>query len=470
MTETAVPTVVPSPVGEGVDLSRVHFVGIGGSGMLPLARVCAARGLTVSGSDVRPEAAGEELAALGVRVLSGQQAWHVPGDATAVVFTHAVGADNPEIREAQRRGIPLVHRSMALDAVMEGRTAIGVTGTHGKTSTTGMLASALSHEGCAPSYVLGGRFADGDLGGRHGAGKLFVAEVDESDRTLVNTRVDIAVIPSVGFDHPENYRDLAAHLDAYEEFAGRMRPGGTVVLHVGSDVGSDGGRELAERLRRDGVQLVAVGGGPEVDWRVEGARTDARGSRGVLHGPDGATYPLELRVLGAHQVHNAACAVAAAHAAGVDPGIVARKLVSSAGVRRRLSPVPGVAWAYDSFAHHPVEVAADLAAAREVAAGGRVLVVFQPAGRARLNAFGPELGRALAAADEVVLTGAPDGAARLGHTGVVEEDRAAAVAYVAQAARPGDVVLLMGTGDLVDHGHLLADATARSAELVGAAA
>ena len=466
MTDTAVPTVVPNPVGEGVDLTRAHFVGIGGSGMLPLARVCAERGLTVSGSDVRPEAAGEELAALGVRVLSGQQAWHVPGDATAVVFTHAVSADNPEIREAQRRGIPLVHRSMALDAVMAGRTLIGVTGTHGKTSTTGMLASALSHAGCEPSYVLGGRFADGAPGGRHGAGKLFVAEVDESDRTLVNTRVDIAVIPSIDFDHPENYRDLAAHLDAYEEFARRMRPGGAVVLHVGGD----GGRELAERLRRDGTRLVTVGTGPEVDWQVEGARTDARGSRGVLHGPEGATYPLELRVLGAHQVHNAACAVAAAHAAGVDPGTVARKLTSFTGVRRRLTPVPGAARAYDSFAHHPAEVAADLAAAREVAAGRRVLVVFQPAGRARLDAFGTELGRALAAADEVVLTGTPDGAMWLGHTGVVEQDRAAAVAYAAGAARPGEVVLLMGTGDLVDHGHLLADASARNADLAGAAA
>jgi UDP-N-acetylmuramate--alanine ligase len=472
MTETAVPTITPTPLAGPVDLRRVHFVGIGGTGMLPLARVCAERGSRVSGSDVKESEALQALAGLGVRVHAGHAARNVPADATAVVFTHAVDEDNPEIKAAELRDIPLVHRSTVLDQVMVGRTAIGVLGTHGKSSTAGMLAKGLSRMGRAPSFVVGGELDGPASGGRLGSGGLFVAEVDESDRTLVNVEVNLAVITNIEHDHPETYANVGEHLDIYEKFVQGMRPDGIVVLSTDSA----GCRELAARLSRaeDGPQLVTFGTSANATWRISEPRTgDGRGTA-ALTGPQGAELALTLSVPGVHQLHNATAVVAAVHALGLDVTELVRQLRHFEGVKRRLSPVGGAGAevrVYDSYAHHPTEIAADLAAARSLAGTGRVLAVIQPGGQARLAAFGTEIGQALAAADQVVITDAVPAlvpaslrevaAAVTSAGGVVaaiEPDRADAAAAVAEVARPGDVVVLIGTGDLADHGtHVTAE-------------
>ncbi|MFD7769850.1 UDP-N-acetylmuramate--L-alanine ligase [Streptomyces sp. NPDC059787] len=472
MAETAVPRIVPSlEVGAQVDLSRVHFVGIGGMGMLPLARVCAERGFTVTGSDLRSSAGTEMLAACcGVTVHIGHAAAQLPADATAVVFTHAVAADNPEIEAAVERGIPVVHRSMALQAVMEGKTTVGVLGTHGKTSTAGMLAVGLTGIGQDPTYVVGGDLhGSAASGGRAGLGDILVAEVDESDRTHLGLSVDIAVITDIGHDHPENYAGVEDHVDAYAEFVGGMGSNGVLVLNADSPAC----RELAARLHTTGTgpRLVTFGRTPNATWRLTDVEWEGGGGTATLHGPGGRVLDLRLPLPGVHQLMNAAAVVAASDALNQDIDLLVKKLAGFGGVARRMSlrgEAAGVR-VYDSYAHHPTEITADLAAAHALTGGrSRVLAVFQPAGQARLDAFGADFALALAGADEVVLTDSASGVreASLRELSVmvssvdsgdapVERDRAAAVTVAAAAARPGDVVMLIGTGDLVEYGQTL---------------
>lgn len=252
MAETAVPTIAPNvSTGGPVDLERPHFVGLGGMGMLPVARVCAERGSTVSGSDARTSEGLKELARCGVTVHTGHAAEQVPADATVVVFTHAVGADNPEILEARRRGIPVVHRSAVLNALMAAdRTPVAVLGTHGKTSTAGMLAFLLSRMAQEPSYVVGGDLDVPGSGGRAGKGGFFVAEVDESDRSHIGVGMNVAVITNIGHDHPESYASQADHVDAYEQCVRiGLHENGTLVLSADDP----GCRELASRLAMRGM-------------------------------------------------------------------------------------------------------------------------------------------------------------------------------------------------------------------------
>ncbi|MEV5774206.1 UDP-N-acetylmuramate--L-alanine ligase [Streptomyces antimycoticus] len=482
MTETAVPKIIATAsAGDPVDLRRVHFVGIGGAGMLPLARVCAERGFTVSGSDMRQTKALEVLAGLGVRVHTGHAATQVPADATAVVFTHALDEDNPELQAAREHGVPLVHRSTVLNALMASTTAIGVLGTHGKTSVAGMLAHALTGMGHAPTYVVGGDIQGPASGGHAGNGDVFVAEVDESDRTHLNVHVNVAVLTNIEFDHPENYGDASDHITGYEQFALGMQPGGTLVLNADSR----GCRELASRLALAGrgPRLVWFGTSAHATWRVTNAVCAQGEGMATLRGPGGAELDLTLRVPGTHQLLNAAAATAAAHAVGLDGAGTAGCLGTFEGVARRMSPAGEVAGVrvYDSYAHHPSEITADLAAARSLLAedGGRVIAVFQPAGQARHEAFGGGFAAALADCDEVVLTGHP----RVGQEAVrglsaavdeaggrcrgVEWDRATAAACAVAVARPGDVVVLIGTGDLAEYGQAV---TGELSRLVEAAA
>ncbi|MEV3853127.1 UDP-N-acetylmuramate--L-alanine ligase [Streptomyces sp. NPDC050095] len=485
MTETAVPRITPTiENAAAVDLSRAHFVGIGGTGMLPLARVCAEWGLRVSGSNDVPFAGQEEIARFGAAVHIGHGEDQVPDDATAVVFTHAIGDTNPEIAAARQLGIPLVHRSTALACLMRSRTAIGVLGTHGKTSTAGMLSVGLSRMGHTPSYVIGGDLEGPASGGRVGSGHFFVAEVDESDRTHLNVDVNVAVVTNIEHDHPENYASELDHVDAYEVFVRGMRASGTLILNADSP----GTRELAARLSMagDGPRVVTFGLSSNATWRITepSVQEDGRGTA-TLTGPSGLEFELAVRVPGVHQLLNATACVAAVHALGLDCDLAVEQFGYFDGVARRMSlagEAEGVR-VYDSYAHHPTEVTADLVAAHAmVGSEGRVLAVFQPAGQVRMNLFSPEFAAALAGADEVVLTNSvvPVTTASLselaeavteagGSVTAIEDDRAEATKSVASVARPGDVVVLMGTGDLVDFGPVLTATLTEQGEAVSAA-
>ncbi|MFD9285237.1 UDP-N-acetylmuramate--L-alanine ligase [Streptomyces mirabilis] len=469
MAETAVPKIVPSvSAGEPIDLTRPHFVGIAGTGMLPVARVCSERGFAVSGSDTRASERMEELTRLGVTVYTGHAAEQVPADATAVVFTHAIESGNPEILAALERGVPVVHRAAALDALMAGHMAVGVLGTHGKSSTSGMLAVTLSRMGQSPSYMVGADIEGPGSGGRAGSSGLFVAEIDESDRTLLGVGVNVAVVTNIGYDHPENYADAAGYVDVFEAFVRGMRAGGAVVLNADSS----GCRELQSRLSAgDGPRVVTFGESTEADWRLTEMACTGRRSTALLCGPQGQEFHLTLRIPGVHQLLNAAGAMAALAVLGQDLDLAVEELGYFDGVQRRMSSAGMMAGVriYDSYAHHPTEITADLKAARALLPGqGRVITVFRPTGQARLDAFGSEFATALASSDAVVLTGDArsiseaslrEVSVSIGQAGgavlAVETARERAVMCASTAAREGDVVVLMGTGDLNECGVLL---------------
>ena len=472
------------------ELGRVHFVGLGGAGMSGIARIMLARGVVVSGSDTTADSVAlSELAALGARVCVGHAAGHL-GDADTLVVSSAIRADNPELVEANRRGLRVVHRAAALGALMFGRRVIAVTGTHGKTSTTSMIATVLietSEAGAGPAYAIGGVLAATGVGAADGDGPCFVAEADESDGSFLMYSPDIAVVTNVDADHLDNYGTEAAYRASFAAFLGRVKPDGLLVT-CADDSGT---RDLAAHARALGLRVVSYGESPDADYRIVGVTTSgmetsfsirAEPSAGQSQpGPFGGKIDLDLRlrVPGHHNALNAAAAFAAAVQLGIEPSRVAAALASYRGAARRLEPkgeARGVR-VLDTYAHHPTELAADLRAARDITtAGGRVIAVFQPHLFSRTRIFAAEFGAALGLADEAVVldvyaaredpepgvTGklvadaVPGGAARY------VPDFADVPAVVAALAQPGDLVLTMGAGDITKMGPLVLDEIAAS--------
>jgi UDP-N-acetylmuramate--alanine ligase len=483
------------------ELGRVHFVGIGGAGMSGIARIMLARGVVVSGSDTTADSVAlAELAALGARVRVGHAAGHL-GDADTLVVSSAIRADNPELVEANRRGLPVVHRAAALGALMFGRRVIAVTGTHGKTSTTSMIATVLietSEAGAGPAYAIGGVLAATGVGAADGDGPCFVAEADESDGSFLMYSPDIAVVTNVDADHLDNYGTEAAYRASFAAFLGRVKPGGLLVT-CADDSGT---RDLAAHARALGLRVVSYGESPDADYRIAGVTTSgmetsfsiraepsAEPSAAAAAGTTGAEpsagqsrpgpfgkidVDLRLRVPGHHNALNATAAFAAAVQLGIEPGRVATALASYRGAARRLEPkgeARGVR-VLDTYAHHPTELAADLRAARDITtAGGRVIAVFQPHLFSRTRIFAAEFGAALGLADEaivldvyaaredpepgvsgqLIVDAVPGGRARF----VPDPARAAAVADA--IAEPGDLVLTMGAGDITALGPRLVE-------------
>ncbi|GGY74790.1 UDP-N-acetylmuramate--L-alanine ligase [Streptomyces omiyaensis] len=451
-------------------MERPHFIGIGGAGMSGIAKILAQRGAKVAGSDAKDSPTAEALRAHGVTVHVGHAADHLADDASAVVVSSAIRADNPELARAAELGIPVVHRSDALASLMDGLSAIAVAGTHGKTTTTSMLAVALTELGADPSYAIGGDLSGPGTNARHGAGEVFVAEADESDRSFQKYDPRVAIVLNVELDHHANYASMDEIYESFEKFAAKIRPGGTLV--VGEHAGA---RELARRVAASGrgdLEIVTVG---------EGDGSDARILKIVPHGMksevtvalDGAEHTFTVSVPGRHYAHNAAAALAAGARAGLDPAALAQALTAYTGVGRRLQlkgEAAGVQ-VIDSYAHHPTEMTADLEAMRGAAGGARLLVVFQPHLFSRTQELGKEMGDALALADaSVVLDIYParedpipgitselilDAARAAGADVTAVHDKTEVPAAIEGMARPGDFVLTMGAGDVTDLGPLI---------------
>ncbi|MFJ4092721.1 UDP-N-acetylmuramate--L-alanine ligase [Kitasatospora sp. NPDC089913] len=442
-----------------------HFIGIGGAGMSGLAKILAVRGASVSGSDSKESETVLALRALGAAVHIGHAAEHVPDGASSIVVSSAIRADNPELAAARERGIPVVHRSDALAALMGGRRALAVAGTHGKTTTTSMLAVALGELGLDPSYAIGGDLDAPGSNAHHGTGEIFVAEADESDRSFHKYAPEVAIVLNVELDHHANYASIDEIHESFETFVARITPGGTLVVSADHD----GARELTARVAgREGLNVVTVGAAEDADLRV--LSVVARGMTSeVTVLLDGEELHFTVSVPGRHYAHNAVAALAAGVALGVPAADLAKALGAYTGVRRRLQlkGEAGGVQVIDSYAHHPTEMTADLEAIRE-ATEGRVLVVFQPHLFSRTQQLAEEMGAALALADaSVVLDIYParedpipgvtselilDAARRAGAEVTAEHDFAAAPALLAGLARPGDLLLTMGAGDVTNLG------------------
>ncbi|MFF4032831.1 UDP-N-acetylmuramate--L-alanine ligase [Streptomyces sviceus] len=455
-------------------MDRPHFIGIGGAGMSGIAKILAQRGAKVAGSDAKDSATAQALRALGATVHIGHAAEHLAADATCVVVSSAIRADNPELARAAELGIPVVHRSDALASLMDGLRPIAVAGTHGKTTTTSMLAVSLSELGLRPSYAIGGDLDAPGSNALHGEGEIFVAEADESDRSFHKYAPEVAIVLNVELDHHANYASMDEIYESFETFVGRIAKGGTLVINADHE----GARELTRRVTASGVRVVTYGDAEDADVRVlsvvaQGLRSEVT----VLL--DGAELTFAVSVPGRHYAHNAVAALAAGVALGVPAEDLAPALAAYTGVKRRLQlkgEAAGVQ-VIDSYAHHPTEMTADLEAMRAAAGDARILVVFQPHLFSRTQELGKEMGEALALADgSLVLEIYParedpipgvtseliiDAARAAGADVTPVRDKADVPEVVAGMAKAGDLVLTMGAGDVTDLGPLILDRLAK---------
>ncbi|HEY6793406.1 MAG TPA: UDP-N-acetylmuramate--L-alanine ligase [Kineosporiaceae bacterium] len=476
-------------------LGRVHFIGIGGAGMSGIARILLTRGLQVSGSDAKDSRGLAALRALGADVCVGHAAEHVDGAATVVVSS-AVRESNPELARARAEGLLVLHRSQALAAVMAGRRGVAVAGTHGKTTTTSMLTVALQHCGADPSFAIGGELTEGGANAHDGSGDMFVAEADESDGSFLIYRPAVSIITNVEPDHLDHYGSPEAVEAAFDAFTDRIVPGGLLVA-CADDPGACRVAGRAARRRPDLV-VRTYGEGPGADVLV--ADLDASASRVSFRlavaapAPQGAGAPrpegvaepatgrLRLRVPGRHNALNAAAAWTAAVGLGMPADRVAAGLESFAGTRRRFEAKGEAAGVrvIDDYSHHPTEVAAALRAARAVAGAGRVIAAFQPHLFSRTRIFAADFAEALGLADEVVVLDVYPAREdpEPGVTGALIADRvplgpgqvvfvpswSKVAAELAARARPGDVVLTIGAGDITMIGPELLETLAGSRE------
>ena len=545
----------PVPLAE---YGRTHMIGVGGAGMSVIARLLAARGLPVSGSDAVASETLEQLRADNINVSAPHDASLVAADGLPVVDTvvvsSAVRESNPELTAARAANLRILHRSHALASLMADERCVAVAGAHGKTTTSAMVVAVLRACGLDPSFAIGGSVIVADPtgegasgvhtpGGHLGGSSVLVAEADESDGSFLDYHPDIAVVTNVEPDHLDHYGSEAAFAEAFEQFAANIRPGGYLVACADDD----GASRLAASHRACGGQVITYGTDPDADIVIipaaDGAplralftlslnalsangtdpgadvmiapAADGAETRATLSGPlpnaaatistagPGASavsgpvlgaatlsgpalgpdpVQLELQVAGLHNLRNAAAAVIVA--ALLLPGSEHQAAAGANGFlgtgrRFEFRGTAGGVRVYDDYAHHPTEIEALLAGARQVAGDGRVLVLFQPHLYSRTVNFAARFAAALEAADQAFITGVyrarEDFNRDVGAHTIVEaardtapqlhavEDKHAAVVAIADAARPGDVVITVGAGDVTELApEILAQLSARA--------
>ena len=456
---------VPDDIPPAVELGRVHFVGIGGAGLSAIARIMAQQGVPVTGSDDQDTPFLASVREVGVPVHLGYAADHV-GDADALVVTTAAHDDNPEVVEGRARGLRILPRSAGLKSTMAGHTVVAVAGTHGKTTATSMLTMALRAAGADPTYAIGGVLAATGRNADAGASDLFVAEADESDGAFLVYHPQAALVTNVDADHLDVWGTEEAYHAAFADFVRTMEPHSTLVV-CGDDPGA---RALLEPAREHDLVALAVGEGPDNDWRIADADVAGSTPSFALARGDRTYDRVNLRVPGRHYVLDAAAALVTGLCLGRGYVDLARGLGEFTGTGRRMEHKgdAGGVRVYDSYAHHPAEITGDLEAARSLAGDGRLLVAFQPHLVSRTRLLGEAMGVALGAADEVVVVDVyvareeadPAVTGRLvadavplpGERVHYVPDLDDVPAELVRHARPGDLVLTLGAGSVTDVG------------------
>jgi UDP-N-acetylmuramate--alanine ligase len=450
-----------------------HLIGIGGAGMSGIARILLARGVPVSGSDAKDSRTVLALRAQGARIAIGQEAANLDqldGGPAVVVVSSAIKEDNPELAEARRRGIAVLHRSQALAQLMAGHRVAGIAGTHGKTSTTSMLTVALQHCRLDPSFAIGGDLNESGANAHHGTGGIFVAEVDESDGSFLVFSPYVALVTNVEADHLDHHGTVDAYVRVFDDFLGRIEPGG-VLIACADDPGSAALADRAEargiRVRRYGFTATGADDAAARDFSPIGGTSDERAGGGELTVTvDGRELTVRIAVPGRHMALNAAGALLAGLELGAPAEGLVEGLAAFGGVRRRFEfkGRSGGIRVYDDYAHNPTKVAAQLTATRLVVGEGRLVVIFQPHLYSRTRDFAAQFGTALALADEVIVLDVY-GAREEPVAGVSGRLVAEAIdlpaervhyepafdrvpGLVAELAGPQDLVLTMGAGDV----------------------
>ena len=446
------------------DFRRVHFVGIGGAGMSGIAEVLHNLGYAVSGSDRADSVVTRRLAGLGIQIYKGHGETNVE-DADVLVVSSAIAAENPELVAARERRVPVVPRAEMLGELMRFRRGIAVAGTHGKTTTTSLVASVLAEGGLDPTFVIGGQLLAAGANARLGTGEYLVAEADESDGSFLLLNPVIAIVTNIDADHLENYAgDYTLVKKAFADFLHRLPFYGVAVLCV-DDAEVD---ELAQATARRTLTYAIE---READVRASDLRQDGARMHFALHLPDSAALPVTLNLPGRHNVQNALAAAAVGWQLGVDPAAIAHALGAFQGVGRRfqirgeLALDKGTALLVDDYGHHPRELAAVFAAARSGWPDKRLVVAFQPHRYTRTRDLLDDFANVLADVDVLVLTDVyPAGEAPIANADgralaravrargkadpiFVEHPRDLSHALPALLA-DGDLLLLMGAGDI----------------------
>lgn len=456
------PKLRPTPF----DIGPVHFVGIGGIGMSGIAEIMLRIGYSVQGSDAKASANTERLAALGAKIFIGHDAAHIDG-ASAVVFSTAIKQDNPEFAAARERRIPLVRRAEMLAELMRLQFSVAVGGTHGKTTTTSMIATLLDAGGLDPTVVNGGIINAYGTNAKVGGGDWMVVEADESDGSFLRLKSTVAVVTNIDPEHLDHYGDFEAVKQAFVSFVENIPFYGFAAVCL------DHPEVQAMAAKIDNRRLITYGVNPQAQVRATKIEMGADGAAFdvAIRTPHGVETleGLKLPMPGRHNVLNALAAIAVARELGVSNEAIRQGLAAFGGVKRRFTTT-GVAKGVrvvDDYGHHPVEIAAVLRAARDVqdASGGRVIAVVQPHRYSRLNDLFDEFCACFNDADTVVVADvyaageAPiegvnkdalaEGLRRFGHGRVLAlESSTRLPRLIAEEAKPGDLVVCLGAGDI----------------------
>ena len=443
---------------------KLHFVGIGGAGMSGLARIALTHGAQVSGSDEKDSSVLSALAALGATVFSSHNADHVKG-ADLVIYSNAISPSNSERVAAATLNIPTYTRAQALALLMSESISIAVAGTHGKTTTSSMLTVALQACGVDPSFAIGGTISASGSNAHRGTGEYFVAEADESDGSFIEYKPFAAIVTNVEHDHVDYFATPADVTAAFEEFAATISPEGFLV-YCADDAGS---LALGQSLKN--IVSISYGENAESDLHIDQVELGAKGSRARALWKGKSVGHLELNVPGRHNVDNAAAALAVGlHLRLPAAGLLAG-LASFAGTGRRFElkgTVHGVR-VIDDYGHHPTEIRVTLDAARRYAGDGRLLVIFQPHRYSRTQAFMSEFASALSLADDVILleiyAASEKPIAGVSSEVIAESMKngkyipnfVEATDSIIEMAKPGDVIITLGAGDVSSLGPIIID-------------
>ena len=452
---------------------RVHFVGIGGSGMSGIAKVALARGAKVTGSDIHNSGVIENLEKLGAQITLRHEAESVAGMSSAtdiVVRTSAVNDSNPEIAAAKAAGIPVWERAAFLAELMKGYRSVAVAGTHGKTTTTSMLTVALQHCRLDPSFAIGATVRNSGTNAHHGTGDIFIVEADESDGSFTAYQPLGAIITNIELDHVDNFKDLASIDQIFQQFISTIARDGFLIACVDDP----GVLRLLEYVRgqRPDLKVTTYGESTTADLVIDRIFLDQKSltARATLRGR--VLGEINLSVPGRHNALNAAAALAAGINLGAPIAELIEGLTIFTGARRRfeIKAVTGGITVVDDYGHHPTEIRATLETARNYVGAGRVLVIFQPHRFSRTQAFAEDFAHELGSADLTYLLEIYPASEQPipGITSLTiaskmpqekvryEPSMPAVIADVVAQAKPGDLILTLGAGDVSSMAPLIA--------------
>jgi UDP-N-acetylmuramate--alanine ligase len=447
---------------------RLHFIGIGGAGMSGLARIALSHGITVSGSDAKDSTVLSALGALGAQVHAAHLAQQVDG-ADFVIFSTAIGANNVELVRARELKLPILTRAQALATLMSDSKSIAVAGTHGKTTTSSMLTVALQACGWDPSFAIGGTLTSSGSNAHRGTGDIFVAEADESDGSFIEYRPFAAIVTNVEHDHVDYFATSADVTDAFGAFAQTIDRDGSLI-YCADDAGA---AHLASSITD--LKLISYGTSEGADLFIDSINLLPMGSTARVLWKGRTIGNLSLQVPGMHNVLNAGAALAMGLVLGAPSADALTGLASFHGTGRRFelkATVHGIR-VIDDYGHHPTEIDVTLTAAKRYAGEGRIIVVFQPHRYSRTKAFMNEFAKALSIADEVVLLEVY-AASETPIPGITSETIAEqmtnghfipnfleATEWVIAQAKPGDVIVTLGAGDVNSLAPIISDGLAR---------